>query len=380
VPSDDELRRVAEDVRALARSLGRDIRAALDRTHEDLNSPEGSDAAGRRSAREDLAAAGRAARDELRAAQIAVRESARKHRRSRDDRRRPGYGPSGLGTGCPPRWDNWGGHRHHDHPGGRPDADPGRSRRARRDTRHPERLTVPTPPAPPLRHRHDGTTLVGLLAVVFGLAWLAAGTHVASVSTEAVLAVALMVVGAATVVTARTDWALSSRKWPVLGGGAVAIALLAFAASPGLPVGFQHPQVGSLNFAPATWSDLPATIHGGFGKTTVLLASLPTPLPAATTLLIDNAAGRLEITLPPDLRVLLDAHVAAGQIMVNGAVTSGMDHDHGETLSPSAVGPPLTLHVEAGFSSVDIEQNPLATAGPDAPLKPLPPKTPVNIK
>jgi hypothetical protein len=182
------------------------------------------------------------------------------------------------------------------------------------------------------------------------------------------------------VVTARTDWALSSRKWPVLGGGAVAIGLLAFAASPGLPVGFQHPQVGSQNFAPATWSDLPAVIHGGFGKTTVLLASLTPPLPAATTLLIDNAAGRLEITLPPDLRVLLDAHVAAGQIMVNGVVTSGMDHDHGETLSPLAAGPPLTLHVEAGFSSVDIEQNPLADPVPDAPLKPGPPKTAVNFK
>jgi hypothetical protein len=254
----------------------------------------------------------------------------------------------------------------------------GRSRRGRRDGRHHERL--PAPAAPPLRHRHDGTTLVGLLAVVFGLAWLAAGTHLASVSTEAVLAVALMVVGAATVVTARTDWALSGRKWPVLGGAAVGVALLAFAASSGLPVGFQHPQVGSQTITPVTWSDLPVIIHGGFGQTTVALASLPTPLPNAATTTIDNAAGRLLITLPPDLRVLLDAHVAAGQIIVNSVATSGVGQDHSETLSPAAVGPPLTLHIEAGFASVEIVQGAFAASEPDAPLKPLSPKSPVNIK
>ena len=378
MPSDDELRRVAEDVRALARSLGRDIRAALDRSHEDPNSPEGSDAPGRRSAREDLAAAGRAARDELRAAQIAVRESARKHRHSRDDRRRPGYGPSSPGPGYPPRWDNWGGRRHHGHPGGASPADTaGWSRRPRHDGRHHERVPVPAPVALPLRHRHDGTTLVGLLAVIFGLAWLAAGTHLASVSTEAVLAVALMVVGAATVVTARTDWALSGRKWPVLGGAAVGVALLAFAASPGLPVGFQHPQVGSQTFTPVTWSELPVIIHGGFGETTVALGSLPTPLANAATTTIDNAAGRLLITLPPGLRVLLDAHVAAGEIIVNSVATSGVGHDHSEILSPSAVGPPLTLHIKAGFSSVEIVQNSSSSTGPDTPLAP---KSPVNIK
>ncbi|MDQ1412722.1 MAG: hypothetical protein QOE07_1310, partial [Acidimicrobiaceae bacterium] len=40
MPSDDELRRVAEDVRALARSLARDIRAAVDRAREDVNGPD----------------------------------------------------------------------------------------------------------------------------------------------------------------------------------------------------------------------------------------------------------------------------------------------------------------------------------------------------
>jgi hypothetical protein len=222
-----------------------------------------------------------------------------------------------------------------------------------------------------VRHRHDGTTLVGLLAVVFGLAWLAAGTHLASVSTRAVFAIALMVVGAATVVTARTDWALSRRSWPVVAGAAVAVALVASAATPGLPVGFRHLEVGAQTFAPTSWRDLPSVIHGGFGKTTVQLGGITAPLPAPRTLDIDNAAGRIEILLPA-VPVQLDADIAAGQILINGVVTAGVGRSAAETLNAGAAGPTLTLHVHSGFGSVNVvgPSSSVPTADPTPPTLP----------
>jgi hypothetical protein len=221
--------------------------------------------------------------------------------------------------------------------------------------------------APPIRHRHDGTTLAGLLAVVFGLAWLVAGTHLASVSTETVFAVALMVVGATTVVTARTDWALSGRAWPIVGGAVAAIVLLAISASPGLPVGFRHLEFGTRTFTPTAWADVQPVIHGGFGKTTVDLSALPA-LAAPQTLAIDNAAGPMQITVP-DVPVLVIANIAAGQLIVDGVPTAGWHRNYTVTLNPTSPGATLTLRVQSGFARVDIEP---ATA----PTKPVP--TPAN--
>ena len=373
MPSDDELRRVAEDVRALARSLGRDIRSAVDRARGDVYGPpvpDGHDEAkgtsagaaprGWRSAGEELAAAGRAAREELWSARQAVRESAREHRRRRDEQRRAPR------EGCGPRFDNWGGRRHRDRAEVATDVPPWAGRRCR----NRGRASLPEPvAAAPIRHRHDGTTLVGLLAVVFGLAWLAAAAHLASVSTEAVLAIALMVVGATTVVTARTDWALSGRTWPMVAGAAVAVVLLT--SSAGLPVGFRHLQFGARTLDPTAWTDLPAVLHGGFGRTQIDLSGLPAPAPAARTLAVDNAAGRLEIVVP-NVPVIVHAQMAAGQLQVNGVTSAGTSRRVTETLNPTAAGPPLTLNVDAGFGSVDISQ--AAPVGGESPQGGLTPK------
>ncbi|MDQ1369489.1 MAG: Cell wall-active antibiotics response YvqF, partial [Acidimicrobiaceae bacterium] len=379
MPSDDELRRVAEDVRALARSLARDIRAAVDRARVVVHGPDqgaapsapSAPSAGRRSAREDLAAAGRAARDEMRQAQSALRQAARRHRHGDDRHDRYARHDAGVDghdehderrslrdprPGSPPRWDNWG--RHYRgavgvRPGGgwrdRPSGPP--PPRIGRGERGAARASVP---APPLRHRHDGSTLLGLLAVVFGLAWLAAGTHVAAVSTKAVIAVALMVLGAATVVTARTDWALSRRTWPVLCGAVLALGLLALSASPSLPVGFRHLEFGARTVAPATWADVPSSVHAGFGKTVIDLTQLPLPLPEARTLAVDGAAGRLEINVPADLPVVVDARVSAGMIDIDGVTVSGVNRAAHQVLHPTAGGPVLTIEVDSGFGSAAV--------------------------
>lgn len=355
MPSDDELRRVAEDVRALARSLGKDIRAAFERAHPDDDRPTGRDGAeGRLTAREDLGAAGRAAREEWRKAERAIREAAREHRHRHDD----GFGPGG-----PPRWDNWGNQRYRD------------KVRVKAERKQHASKPVPVPvPVAPVRHRHDGTTLIGLLAVVFGLAWLATGTHLASVSTEAVLAIALMVVGATTVVTARTDWALSGRAWPIVAGVAAVVALLAISAAPGLPVGFRHLRIGSRRVTPTAWGQVPASIHGGIGQTIVDLTRLPVPLLAARSLAIDDAAGRIDIELP-DIPVQGMVHVQAGRILLEGVASAGVGRSISLALNPLASGAPLTLNVQGGFGEVLVNQGPVAST---AVPTPTPPSTPVG--
>ncbi len=388
MPSDDELRRVAEDVRALARSLARDFRSAVDRVQDGTEGPGGGDgpAAGsgsrsreRRSAREDFADAGRVARQEFRRVQRALHRSTQYHYpyppaggdEGADDTGSAVAADIEPGPGCGPRCDNWGG-RPRDRMGARPGdwGGPGWTGRGRalgppssvavrERAPKPARAPKPVPvPRPPLRHRHDGSTLIGLLAVVFGLAWLTAITGVANVSAVTVVAVALMVVGVAMVVTARTDWALSRRAWPILGGGMLAATLLAFSISPNLPVGFQHLSVGSRTITPATWAAVPATVHGGFGRTAIDLTGLSDPPPQAKTLAVDNAAGQLEIMLPANLTVVLHATVSAGLININGQFASGVSRSVDQTLNSGTAGPALTLTVQSGFGDTEITQLP----------------------
>lgn len=382
VPSDDEFRRVAEDVRALACSLGRDLRTALDQVRDDFTAANGSSRSpGLRSAREELARASRLARKEFRQAQRAFlhRESSLwpdvdANGLNAEELGGPAWRPT---RHCPPRWDNWGRGRYREHSPGRERTmgpsgwyQPGEWYHAGRPPRGgrirelepvPHAATPAKPPLPPLRHRHDGTTLLGLLAVVFGVAGLAAGTGAVHVSAEAVVAIALMVLGGVMVVTARTDWALSRRTWPIFGGAVLGVALVAVAVTP-LPVGFRHLQFGSDAVAPSSWSALPATIHGGAGRSVVDLSAIASPLPAPRTVVVDNAAGRMEIDLPVSLRAIVHASIAAGDIDIAGVNTSGIRRSVEQVVNPTTPGPALTLLLRGGFGQVVV--NPSADVKP----------------
>jgi hypothetical protein len=393
VPSDDEFRRVAEDVRALARSLGRDLRTALDQARDDFSAASGSSRSpGLRSAREELARASRLARREFRQAQRAFRHGEANlwpdvdaNGLDADELGGPASRPARCG---PPRWDNWGGGRYR---GGAAERSrttapagwyPPRARnhagRGRRGGRTDELSTIPVtaappkPPSPPLRHRHDGTTLLGLLAVVFGVAGLAAGTGAVHVSAEAVVAIALMVLGGTMVVTARTDWALSRRTWPIFGGAVLGVALVAVAVTPALPVGFRHLQFGSNTVAPSSWSAVPATVHGGAGHSVVDLTGIDGPLTAPRTLVVDNAAGKMEIDLPSSVRVIVRATVAAGDIQIDGVNTSGLRRSVEQVLNPTMPGPSLTLLLRGGFGQVLVNPAAMATPASVAPDSKVP--------
>ncbi|HLY82276.1 MAG TPA: hypothetical protein VKQ71_04780, partial [Acidimicrobiales bacterium] len=262
-----------------------------------------------------------------------------------------------------PRWDNWG-----RRPGGRPgQGDPAEG--------PPLPATAPLPP----RHRRDSSALLGLLAVVFGLAWLAAGSHLVRVSGEAVLAIALMVLGAATVITARTDWALSRRKWPIWLGAGLVIVLIGTWTSPGFGRDFHSVRVGAQPVAFTTWDSLGQPIDAGFGRRVVDLTGLPLPPPPDTTVRINADMGIVTVELPDQLHVHLTAHADFGAISVNGRrLASGVSPDANTDLNATAPGPTVEMDVNSGAGLVRIVtlQQPVPPTALNPPATPTTPTTP----
>ena len=405
MPSDEEFRRVAEDLRGLARSLTRDLREAADRIKQQSRAgwtnphqPWGDwrshswDAPTEPRAPTDGAGGEAGEGSEGPSSADAPPGSAppwmpysgwnpdwqwRDYRRSTRRGRHNGprnygatpYGPAPSATapgepasagGAPPGW-------------------VGRATMA-----PPPPTPRPKRQRPPLRHRHDGSTLVGALALVFGLAWLASRTHLASVSTEVVLAVALMILGGTMVVTARTDWALSRRAWPALLGAGLVIAAIATSPSLGVPTDWNDLRIGAHTVQFSEWSSLPATYRGGIGKTTIDLSALPVPAPEDHHVDVTATVGQLVILLPPHVHAVVDAEMAAGDIQINGQdVDNGIRPKYHEVFSPEATGGTLFVHAKSGPGNLHIETRDPYTANipprPNikaAPSVPSPPGKP----
>jgi hypothetical protein len=333
VPTDDEFRRVAEDVRALARSLARELRDTVEQ------------------ARGDAWAARRSAREDAQRVKSDLRDLSRQYRRS-------GWAYPGCPGRRPP-----GSFRYWDAPAAAPGA-PAPSPATTAGAAPP-----PAPPPaspPPVRHRRDGSTLIGILAVVFGLAWLVAGTHLFRVSGEAVLAIALLVLGAAMVVTARTDWALSWRSWPVWLGAALVMALVVSTVSPRFG-GLRSIRIGSQATSYTSWDQVPPTIDGSLGRTLVDLSGLPVPAPRDTSLQILGGIGVLVVQLPPNLHVTLDANVGMGRIYLNkDELAGGFSPGVQQEINKEAPGPVLTLHIDTSGGTVRILE-PDPTTPPSGP-------------
>jgi hypothetical protein len=336
---------VAEDVRALARSLANDFRDVFDQ------------------ARRGGQPTGQAVRHGLRGVADQVSRDLRAglggHHRH-DFHRGYYYGPgwrgrppwappppppgvpgstAGTPGAGPPQWQrrgrsNWG--------------PPGSYRPPRQYQPRPKQ---PRPPRPPVRHRWDATTVLGLLAVLFGVAWLLGAVHIVHVSVAAVLAIGLMLLGASLIVTGRTDWSLSRKSWPVWLGAGMVVALVATSSAFGINGALQDVSFGNVHETATAGQ----TVHGGFGNVTVDASKLA----PGDTLAVDSVAGQTFIQdLPANAKVIVNARVLGGQICVNG-------QDVGDGVSASVSGHAFTTPPPSGSSQGTTEAN--ATSSP-API------------
>jgi hypothetical protein len=336
VAKDDEFRKVAEDVRALVRSLARDFREAVDQSR-------GSGYRTSEAFRHGLKGVAEEAR---RGVRTGLYGHPAYHRWKRNcwgygwgappsappppPPGAPGSTPGSPAAGAPP-WGRPGGYGPY----------------WQRPPRHPHQRS--RAPMPPVRRRWDATTVIGLLAVLFGVAWLLGALGAIHVSIEGVVAVGLMLLGASLIITGRTDWSLSRRTWPMwLGAGLVAV-LVATSSTFGIGNALQSVQFGNMSSTPPTG----ATVHGGFGNLTVQASHMV----GGDTVHIDSVAGNTVVTeLPKLVPVHVNARVLAGQICVFGHnAGNGVGANTNQTVTPSgASGTPITLDVHQVFGQISI--------------------------
>ncbi len=183
------------------------------------------------------------------------------------------------------------------------------------------------------------------------MAWLIGATGALHLSVEGVVAIGLMVLGAALVVTGRTDWSLSRRSWPMWLGAALIVLLIATSSTFGLGGALSSVSFGdkSLTATPGT------TVHGGFGDLTVTLP----PITQDSSIKVVSVAGRILINSPPNgsaYNVRVKSRVFAGQICVNGRnAADGLGAANQQTIPtgrPVAGPPTLTLDVHQMFGQI----------------------------
>ena len=300
---------MAEDLRALGRSLARDFWQAADQAR-------------------------RSGRPPSHVIRHGLRQMAGEARRGllgdhwRGWNGYPGWGPPGRRPpGRPGSWRGWG-----------PPASvapPSRPRRAER------------PPRPPVRRRWDASTLLGILVVLFGTAWLLGALHAVRVPLEGVVAAGLMLLGAAVIITARTDWSLSRRSWPLWVGAGLIVVLVASSSTLGIAGTLEHVQFGTMDRTASSGQ----TIHGGFGQLTVNARGLE---PGAT-LKVVSAGGETAIETPPGIPVDVHARVLAGRICVDGSPRAQGLEASVNSLFGSGPTRPVTLTVRQMAGTVIID-------------------------
>lgn len=349
VARDDELRKVAEDIRALARSLARDFREAVDQQRAGGHPPG---EAVKRGLKDVAHEAKRGVKDTW--ADLGPSNDPHWHKHwqrewARHNRYKARYGkysdywvppapPPGV-PGSPPGEPAGGVPQQ----GAPPPAPPW--------NRPPHRRHRGSS-LPPIRKKWDGTTVLGILAVLFGFAWLLSAVHAIHVSFEGVVAVGLMLLGAAMIVTGRTDWSLSRRSWPVWLGLGLVLLLIATSSSFGIGSGVHDVSFGDKTVLAHDGQN----INGGFGTLTVDAHNLTN----GGHLKVANVAGTVRIiNLPSNVQTNLDANMAAGQICAAGRHRSdGVSASTHVQIPPNPPGtatpPVLFLNVHESFGQITV--------------------------
>ena len=207
------------------------------------------------------------------------------------------------------------------------------------------RLRRPPPPRPPKKPSLFAPVLGALFAAA-GLFGLLAVLDIYDVDVAAALAAGVVIVGAAI-----AFGALTQRRV----GGLVFLGLLllaAFAAAAITPVSVSA-GVGEKTERPTTVTALDSSYEHGIGDLELDLSDIT--LPAGTTSVDASVGiGKLVVTVPQDVALVLDAHAGVGSIDLLGARDDGVDADRQLSLPGSTPDAPV-LDLEADIAVGDIQ-------------------------
>jgi len=218
--------------------------------------------------------------------------------------------------------------------------------------------------------------------VLVGLAWLLSTTGVLGVSLEAVAATALVILGGAMVVTARTDWGLSRRSWPVWVGAILIVLLASSVNGRSIADRLSSLRFGPVSSTPATWADANTTVSGFAGPVSIDLTALK-PAAGNETLRVRNTFGPITVTLPssPGYTLHIDARTSFGPVSLPPAPGTSRGRSGGvfthETVIVGSGLPTLNLNLSDGFGPVTVNMGSTAPT-PSFPALPSTPSGPVG--
>jgi phage shock protein PspC (stress-responsive transcriptional regulator) len=204
---------------------------------------------------------------------------------------------------------------------------------------------APPPPPPPAEPKPRSALVPVTLSL---LAVLAGGLSLVGVSATTGLALALLLTAGALIVGA---WRGRAR-WLIPVGLVLSVALAAAAVVDDVPV---RGGAGDVRFHAATIEDIRSPYRLGVGELVVDLGNLD--LRGQTvTVVASVAAGRVEVVVPRDAAVDVDAHVGAGNLQLLGRYSDGFDVDRTVIESGGDGGGRIVLRARAGMGEVEVRR------------------------
>lgn len=218
-------------------------------------------------------------------------------------------------------------------------------------TRHDSPMPPPPPPGhgPAERRPTVGAVALGVGLIVAGTLWLLAALGV-DVPVRSLTPIVLILLGVAVVVAA-----VRGERDGVIGFAVFVGVWLAIAAvvstSTDVPLAGA---VGDREVEVTTVDDLEDSYRLFAGTQVVDLREVE--LPAGTTeLALSTVLGQVDLVVPPDVAVRVDAHVAAGAINVFGDVVDGVGLSHDdESEGWDAATTRLDLVLRVGLGEVTV--------------------------
>ena len=208
---------------------------------------------------------------------------------------------------------------------------------------------VQAPPPPPPRPPKKPSLFAPVLGALFaaaGLFGLLAVLDIYDVDVAAALAAGVVIVGAAIAFGALTQ----RRVGGLVFLGLILLAAFAVAAITPVSVGAG---VGEKTERPTTVTALDSSYEHGIGDLELDLSDIT--LPAGTTSVDASVGiGKLVVTVPQDVALVIDAHAGVGSIDLLGARDDGVDADRQLSLPGSTPDAPV-LDLEADIAVGDIQ-------------------------
>lgn len=215
------------------------------------------------------------------------------------------------------------------------------------------------PPQPPRERSYLGLITLCVTVIVTGVLIALAATGLIDPAPVVIPAVALAILGAGILVGAwygRARWLL----WFAVPTLFVTVATSFIPANigDGLRDGLQA-GVGERVWAPTTVVDAQRPFELGIGSAELDLTDLVIP-PGVSTIPVDADVqfGELIVTVPDDVRVILDASVDTGELQIEDTVINGGTSPSfvGELPGGPATGPVLDLTLHTNVGSLEVSR------------------------